>query len=376
MKMNCQIARWGFVAGLSLLLASVSTIAAPAVFPLVDGELVVTTFPYGSCGIGSGYPMDPNGLCLRVYDTRVPPVGLNPVPIPGMNWPAPVYSDPSWIALNLGMIFGVELDDASPPNIYVSSTTVYGDFSGANECPTVPGGFGPDGAGAIYKIDGTSGAIQSFVITGAGGIGSNEIPNSGPGLGNFCFDKFHQQFFVTNHEDGRIYRIDMTGTLLSIFDPFDPDDGIPGFAPLGERLWGIGVYQDRLYFAVWLRDSGRPNTAWPAAAGPAPSSPNNSIWSVALDLTGDFSGSEQLEIVMPYLDPPTPHLQFSNPVSDIELSPGGKLLLAEHTMINDFGQIDAGHSARVLEYVGGRLNCPPASSSIGSARSLPSWASP
>ncbi|MBK7160269.1 MAG: hypothetical protein IPH77_17480 [Ignavibacteria bacterium] len=73
----------------------------------------------------------------------------------------------------------------------------------------------------------------------------NWIPNTGSGIGNICFDKWHHQMFATNHEDGKIYRVkDVSGVgqVSSWYDPFLPDDKVPGFAIRGELLWGIGSY--------------------------------------------------------------------------------------------------------------------------------------
>jgi hypothetical protein len=319
----------------------------PADFPMQPGEMVGTGF---SAEITGG--LDVNGFVVTVVDSRVPPVGGNPVPVVDMNWLAPMFhnefSADEWIAANLGQVFGVCLDNASPPNIYVAATTAYGDYT---SLPHPLGGFGPGGFAGVYRLDGTTGNITSLTITGGGG-GANEIPNTGSALGNICYDGDHNQLFVTNFEDGKIYRLSTAGTILSTFDPFAADDNFPGFAKLGERLWAVqyNAPEGRLYFSVWLRDDGRPGTAWNPAAGPAPANPNNSIWSVAIDAgSGNFSGTEQLEIVMPYFGT----YLHSNPVSDIAFSQAGALAAAEKTMNGDFGILDLSHGSRLLEFIGG-----------------------
>ena len=79
---------------------------------------------------------------------------------------------------------------------------------------------------------------------------------SGPGLGNITFDETNGQFFVSNFEDGVIYRLDQDGNILDSFDPqtltgFRVDDGTAGFAndfmPYGLVVAPEG---DRLYFGV------------------------------------------------------------------------------------------------------------------------------
>lgn len=319
----------------------------PAQIPIENGDLVTTHFG------GFNNPSDPaqglrlGGPVTTLVDVRIPPLLGNPIPTVGTNWPAPMFHNAGagvdeWVASNLGQVFGLALDDQPQPNVYVAATTAYGDFS------SFAGGTGPGGPGGIYRLDGTTATISSFTVSGSGGVGTNQIPNGRAGLGNLCHDPAHGQFFVANLEDGRIYRIDSSGIILSTLDPFAVTTAVANlFAPLGERPYAVEVHNQRLYFSVWLRDSGRPGTSWPAAAGPTPTNPNNSIWSIALDGAGDFLGAPQLEVVLPYL----PSSQFSNPVTDISFTAGGALVAAERTFVSDFGMIDVGHTARVLEFV-------------------------
>lgn len=335
----------------------------PAAFPMEECELATTQF---GGHLQPGNPQagpDPAGRVAAVYDTRLPPVGANPVPVPGTIWPAPEFHNqfaPTtpqdvWIARNIGQVFGLAIEDNLPnPSLYVTATTVYGDMS---PWPLPQGGLGAGGPAGVYKLEGNTGDVQTFMITGFGGIGTNELPNTGtpgsptppPGLGQICYDKAHDQFFISNFDDGKIYRVDNNGIIQSIHDPFCPDNGQPSFCPLGERVWAVQVHNDRLYFSVWLKNDGSAQTPWNPCAGnpPAPYA-NNSIWSMPLNtVTGDFAGPEVLEIVMPEFNPGS---RYSNPVSDIAFSDNGKMLLAEHTMNGDVGIIDLGHRARVLEY--------------------------
>src|SRR4029079_2455733 len=102
------------------------------------------------------------------------------------------------------------------------------------------------------------------------------------------------------------------------FTPYSAANSTPnGYAPLGERLFGIGYNpaQNRVYFGRWSSDN---------KPGPA-----NSVWSVALDANGDFLGTEQLEVTLP--------LSTSGrtmPVASISFDPAnpGKMLLAERGM--------------------------------------------
>ncbi|MBI5711518.1 MAG: carboxypeptidase regulatory-like domain-containing protein [Candidatus Eisenbacteria bacterium] len=247
------------------------------------------------------------------------------------------YSGPggTWNEDSLGTVFGLTLDTYG--NIFVTHTSCYyGDALGQ-----VFGG----GAGAVYRIDGTTGAITTFAKLPNFPDGSLTPPEDMPGLGNITYDCRHKQFFVTDTEDGKIYRIQPvgvngpTGTVVQTFDPLGPDNALPGFAPLGERLWGIQIHGDRVFYSVWAEDLA--NQSATAV---------NSIRSVALDGAGVILPStDKLELNMPplqsYTGGTTP---FTGPVSDISFSASGKMLLGERTM---YGPSSPGaHWSRVLEY--------------------------
>ncbi len=236
-----------------------------------------------------------------------------------VHWAAATrYSHPSWTPTNLGSPFGVTVDDMG--NIYVTASTSY---SGSVA--------GPGGWGAVYKIDANTGGISTFAT----------LPNTGPGLGNICFDSARAQFFVTNFEDGRIYRLDMAGNCLSTFDHATgliggcaPEAGDPpGFASLNERPWGVAVYNNRVYYGIWAEDMGRPSL-----------SDANTIWSIALS-GGDFSGAAQQEIVLPVF---ATGYAYSSPPSQISFSRTGCMLVAERSMYLD--NWPSAHQSRVLEY--------------------------
>lgn len=314
--------------GTLVFLAGAAPTAA-AVFPMEEGEVVASCFadPDGA---------NPQQYVVGIMDVRDP--GCDPTAVKGENWMPPAYhnempnptGDPAdeWTRDNLGHVFGLALDAASPPNIYVTSTSSY--IRQAAEYAT----------GRVFRLDGVDGSISVLA----------DLPNQifdtdlRPGLGNVAYDADHDQLFVTNMEDGKIYRISLAGAVLETFDPFQPDDGAPGFPPLGERLWGIGVDDCRVYFSVWAEDCGRPD-----------SDAANTVWSVGLDAaTGAFAPSDlTLEITLPHL-PSLGRPAASNPVADIELSDEGRMLLGERTMIGDF-RTNA-HASRMLEYVGGHGN--------------------
>ncbi|MGK0224452.1 MAG: hypothetical protein ACI9ON_003705, partial [Limisphaerales bacterium] len=317
--------------------------AGQASMPVDCGEVVTTHF---SGDNGFNQP-DPTGAVVTLVDTRMPPVLPSYWPTGGTLWNPPLFSNfgagiDEWTAGNLGTIFGLALSTTGgDPDIYVAASPgVYGNFG-----LSTPGILGPAGEGGIYKIDATTAQISIFIPTGTSG--PTEMPNRGPGLGNIHFED--GLIYATNLDDGRIYVIDSSGTIIQDYDPFAPNPPADGdFAPLGERPYAIAIDPSgtTLYFSIWLRDAGRQGTPWPASAGPSPTSPNNSIWSVNVDASGYLVGGPTLEILLPYLTNPG----FSNPVTDISFSPAGTMMLAERTYGSDYGQIDSGHGARILEY--------------------------
>src|SRR4029077_2549980 len=101
-----------------------------AVFPLQCGMAVATCAALANGGVNS------NGYVVAVSDIRNPAVNS---PGLGLNWCAPMlhnelgyqplcFQSPPNIcnAATLGQVFGVMLDDAANPNIYVAATRIYG----------------------------------------------------------------------------------------------------------------------------------------------------------------------------------------------------------------------------------------------------------
>src|SRR6185503_5350037 len=86
-----------------------------------------------------------------------------------------------------------------------------------------------------------------------------DFNNQYPGLGNIAFDCNHQQFCVSNFEDGKIYRLDMNGVEKGpAHDHGDDDPGGDGWVNVGDLVWGLQVHGGRLYYSVWRthEDSG------------------------------------------------------------------------------------------------------------------------
>jgi hypothetical protein len=289
-------------------------------------------FGGGQVAVGTQWRLSDAEGVLNVYDLT----SQTTAPV-GADWPTGLYSHPDWVHSQMGQVFGVALDDNG--NIFTSHTAIYfQDNIGAI-------GGQP---GQIFKIDSITGVPTVFATLpnnsnptiAASPFGINE---SYPGLGNLCFDVVKQMLYVTNFEDGRIYRIDAGGVCQSTWDhatgtvaDCTPDPN--GAARLGERVWAVQSSNGRVYYSLWVEDQG------------APSPGSNEIWSVQCDASGEFiAGTEQLEITMPDFAN-----GYSNPVADIAFGPSGQMMCAERTMATDLttGRFNTQpHQSRALEYV-------------------------
>ena len=115
------------------------------------------------------------------------------------------------------------------PNLYAAATSLHGirivtpdeDADGRPErqrrgkagATFMEGQFAEEnggGPGAIWKIDGMTGAVSAVRTT--------STRNSGPGIGDVSFDKAHRQFFASDLDTGLIHRIDADGALIDTFD--------------------------------------------------------------------------------------------------------------------------------------------------------------
>jgi hypothetical protein len=269
----------------------------------------------------------------------------------------------------IGQVFALALDDASPPNIYAAATSAYGlpivvpdadgdghpdrARRGAANAAFMPGLFGPvtanGGPGSIWKINGVSGAVTLFAnVTLAG------VPNSGPALGGLAFDRGSRQLLVADRDTGMIHRFTLDGVDRGHFDhgaqalaaaglppiAFDPrkrlniespafDSGNPAtwaYAPPARRVFGLAARNSRLYYAV--------------AAG-------LNIWSVSLLPDGSFGNDARFEVTVPRGASP------GSEVSEILFDDNGDLLTAERgapTGAYDYNALAAAGENRVLRF--------------------------
>ena len=360
-----------------------------AAFPMLPEMAAVTCFS----GFTAEGLVDATKPVLALIDTRSPQSQ-------GGNWCAPMThnegaaAEAFWSAANLGQVFGVALDSADPPNLYASTSTVYGsdrpELIALEGEPKLPfdGPLFPDGAETVYRIDGATGKVCPLA----------QISDAGPALGNLSVDPSTGSLYVSDFNTGLIHRYPTLG-----YDPvgcrytsppavarYDHgrdgraaaglaailDRSELGFTPLGRRVWAVKAHSGRLYYSTWWEDGQRPNAT-----------EANEIWSVGLDAQGGFvAGSARRENLgagagLPALE--TAPVAWSNPVASINFDSQGRMLLAERVMRDDVGPgrrlitgFD-GHKARNLQYVSvagrwldSRMQAPARSYLIGRA-SLP-----
>ena len=252
----------------------------------------------------------------------------------GSNWNTGRYSHPTWSMKNLGDVFGVTLDRSG--NIFVGQTSVYGRGPSLDRLGIL------GGAGAIYRLDGTTGAVTTVINLPQQIDPSQPTNEKFPGLGQLSYDCATDRLFASNFEDGRIYCIDPTDTTgFKVRSTFkhggavtsalpngnlaDASDSA-GFFPLGRRIWAVKAAGGRVFYSLWVEDKGRQN----ATAA-------NQIWSVDIDDTsGSFiDNSERLECTLPGFIVGNQVVNWSNPVADISFDADCCLLAAERSMDGD-----------------------------------------
>ena len=385
----------------SLLIAALAVPweSAHAQDTLQPGEAFVTRFSGTTDQVGRTV-LDPGGVVGSIIDLRN--LGATS---PGAHW----VDEPQRSAATageVGQVFGVTLDDADPPNIYLTATSAFGLHRNADNTGWMEGMWGPDGGpGTIWKLD----AANNYRPEIFADITFDGRPNSGAALGNIAFDRWNKQLYVSDLETGMIHRLratdgtdlghydhgvdgrpvffDVAGSDLALGDfrslpavPFDPassartDDCPSGdfartpscwnFADFRRRVWGVGVRRDpateevRLYYAIWgSQGFGNPDHA---AAGE--DDQRNAVWSVRIKEDGAFdTTSARREFFLPdFFRSPEAIARAgrSHPVADIAFPAFGNqdvMLLAERGGVRNLGLAaeDAfahPHEARVLRY--------------------------
>ena len=316
--------------------------------------------------------INPDGPSARI-------IGLGQ---PGFVWDGRLLAAPKTfdvLAKDVGQVFGIALDDQTPPNIYLAATSAFGlniIVRGGDGLPErrkkggpgagwMKGQFGLElqgGPGSIYKVDGGTG-----VVTLLANVTLDGVPNPGPALGNLAYDAASKQLFVSDLYTGMIHRVGLDGKDLGTYDhgvtglgaagappvPFDPknrpniaSDGFDsqtpatwGFAPPARRVWGLAVHEGRLYYSA---RNGSPTDA-------------PQIWSVGIQQDGGFAADPRLELDVPAQAGPLP-------VSDIAFSHQGAMILGQRAVIAgayDYSAFTQPGEPQVLRFSPKAANDPP-----------------
>jgi hypothetical protein len=300
--------------------------------------------------------IDPNGPSLRIVDLQIMS-GAVAAQLVG----APKRFTVA--AAQIGQVFGVALDDNTPPNIYAAATSAYGlpivapgttgqpqhIQAGALNASFMPGLWGPQGGpGSIWKIDGATAKVSLFA-----NVTLNGRTNSGAALGGLAYDPESKSLFVADRETGFIHRFARDGRELGRYDhgvtgrtaqglPPVPWNSLPGiniaspqfdsaqpatwnYAAPERRIFGLAVYQRRLYYAV---------------------ADSLQIWSVGLNPDGSFGNDAAIELAVPPSTGPTE-------ISKITFDEQGRMFLADRlapTGAFDFEALAVPAIGRVLRY--------------------------
>jgi hypothetical protein len=266
-------------------------------------------------------------------------------------------------ASQIGQAFGVAIDDAVPPNLYVAATSAYGlpivapgpagrltrVKAGQQGAAYMNGLWGPHGGpGSIWKIDGATGRVTLFA-----NVATDGRPNSGAALGALAYDPGSKSLFVADRESGLVHRYGFSGADLGAYDhgatgraavgllpapwtsrePIDLsspafDSAEPatwGLAAPQRRIFGLAIHEGRLYYAV---------------------ADSLQIWSIGLRPDGSFGDDPIIELAVPPAAGPTE-------ISTIAFDDQGRMLLAERAAATgafDFEALAVPEIGRVLRY--------------------------
>ena len=290
-----------------------------------------------TCAAPISLPLS-NAWVFGVMDFRVPPPAMyGPFGTLAPLWNPPGYHHPTWTAETLGNVYGITLDAGG--DIYLAAHGLYNKPYGYHQRYGNLGG-GPTNlaaAGTIYRINNTNGVPSVFAVLPQLSMNLGGGFNSGPGLGNVSYDPINNQFFASNLEDGKIYRINNAGTVVQVFDPLIADTGAPGLPPLTELIWGIEAKGTAVYYAV---------------ANVGSSTSPGKIRRINLDGSGAMIPSSDAEILVVPFSTVCCGAQYV-PVSDITFSADGtRMVLGERTMITSTEAYNHASRIHIAQLIG------------------------
>jgi len=360
---RARFALTGLLAGLVLFASPIGTaIAQTPILALGNGAVTGYSGAVPPMQIPAGVDpavqtfIDLSGPSLRIVDLQHMP-GVPSAQLVAAAKPT------TWFANQIGQVFGVAADDATPPNIYVAATSAYGlpivvpgpngqpqhVKVGAPNAAFMSGLWGPQGGpGSIWRIDGVTGAVTLFADVTLDGRS-----NSGAALGGLAFDPDSKSLFVADRETGFIHRFGIDGRELGRYEhgvtgrqaqglsavdwnldkrvdvtspQFDSTEPATwNYAVAERRVFGLAVYQHRLYYAV---------------------ADSLQVWSVGLKAEGLFDNDAVIELAAPPASGPTE-------ISKIAFDEQGRMFLADRpapTGAFDFEALAVPAIGRVLRY--------------------------
>jgi hypothetical protein len=138
--------------------AASAILSASAALPVQNEQIVVTCFSggYTSCTApASAVPNNtPTGFVVAIFNTTSAQINslIPPPASPPALWTGPTSAGyhnelnpgQEWNRNRLGEVFGITLDDSSPPNIYVAASDAY-NVIGASSSLNVSASAGPGG---------------------------------------------------------------------------------------------------------------------------------------------------------------------------------------------------------------------------------------
>jgi len=210
------------------------------------------------------------------------------------------YHHASWLIDSIGNVYGIAINSTTGETFLTASSNFgagftgqdaiirYGEIAGGNAAGSNDAAAG----GAIYRIDPVTGQATLFTsLPQQAATFSHEDcesadtklrTNSGVGLGNIVYDYRRNQYFVSNFEDGRIYRLDVTGAILETYDPFLDDDGVAGISNIEELVYGLAMSPDGTMLFMGGVDFAPGVDAQVGTPG---------IYSINLSTSGGFTGT-------------------------------------------------------------------------------------
>ena len=307
------------------------------------GTIVTDGIAAVSCGVGSAVPDDDQWVFGLMNMNGVMP-NFGRVNVTN---DVEMYHHPSWHIDSIGNVFGITMDYSG--NIYAAASANYASQFFTEPAVLKYGAIGGgendiQAAGTIYKMSGISGQASVFAVlpqqsktilhSSCEGY-LDMVRVTGPGLGNLTYSQSTQQFYATNLEDGRIYRINEDGVILDSYDPLSLDNGWAATVSLEEMIYGIDISPDgsQLFFGNSFSSSGKFGGESSTAK----------VYSIDLNPDGSFIGAID-NSAMPsgaswdnYVGDEILHHEVNAPtfsfipsqliISDLEFTPEGKLLV-------------------------------------------------